>query len=242
MTADVLPRGGTRGRLGFAWFALTSLAIAVFAPLPYLTTSLSVLAGGGSQLAANYADRPGAIQAALYLHIAGGGLALLLSPLQFAARVRVRAPRLHRAVGRVVLAGILVGGAAGAVLSTTNVAGPVGTAGFGLLAVAWVGCALIALAAIRRRDIAAHRRWMVRAFALTYAAVTLRLWLGVMIGAQVSQGVAPDPAFDRAYAIVPFLCWVPNLVVAELYLRRRRVGRPGTGQRAASARAARAAR
>jgi hypothetical protein len=62
---------------------------------------------------------------------------------------------------------------------------------------------------------------MVRAFALTYAAVTLRLWLGLLIGAQAAAGLPAEVAFDRAYAIVPFLSWVPNLLVAELYLRRR---------------------
>jgi hypothetical protein len=60
----------------------------------------------------------------------------------------------------------------------------------------------------------------VRAFALTYAAVTLRLWLVALMGTQVAAGVDQVIAFDRAYVVVPFLCWVPNLLVAELYLRR----------------------
>ena len=75
---------------------------------------------------------------------------------------------------------------------------------------------------IRAGDVVAHRRWAVRAFALTYSAVTLRLWLGVLMGAQIGLGgVDGDLAFDRAYVVVPFLCWVPNLIAAELYLRRR---------------------
>jgi hypothetical protein len=64
---------------------------------------------------------------------------------------------------------------------------------------------------------------MIRAFALTYAAVTLRLWLGVLIAVQVGlAGVADGTAFDRAYLVVPFLAWVPNLLVAERYLAVRR--------------------
>jgi uncharacterized membrane protein len=224
MTTDVVRvRPGRPARLGLAWFALSAAAIAVFAPLPYLTASLSALADTpGGALAANYADRPAAIQAAFYAHVVGGGLALALSPLQFIARLRDRAPRTHRVVGRLALGSIVVGGLAGVVLSTTSLAGPVGTAGFGLLGVLWVAFAVTAFTAIRRGDVTAHRRWMVRAFALTYAAVTLRLWLGLFIGIQVAAGVAQPVAFDRAYVVVPFLCWVPNLLVAELYLRRSR--------------------
>jgi uncharacterized membrane protein len=148
-------------------------------------------------------------------------LALALSPLQFVARLRERTPRLHRTVGRVALTSIVLGGLAGVVLSSTNLAGLAGTAGFGLLGVLWVAFAVTAFVAIRGGDVTSHRRWMVRAFALTYAAVTLRLWLGLLIGAQAAAGVPQQLAFDRAYAVVPFLCWVPNLLVAELYLRRR---------------------
>jgi hypothetical protein len=64
---------------------------------------------------------------------------------------------------------------------------------------------------------------MIRTFALTYAAVTLRLWLFVLMAVQTDlAGVQPETAFERAYLIVPFLAWVPNLLVAERYLQTRR--------------------
>jgi len=111
----------------------------------------------------------------------------------------------------------------GLVLAPHSLAAPVGTAGFGLLAVLWVAFAATAFRAIRRRDIATHQRWMIRTFALTYAAVTLRLWLFVLMAVQTHMaGVDPETAFERAYLIVPFLAWVPNLLVAERYLRTRR--------------------
>ena len=67
-----------------------------------------------------------------------------------------------------------------------------------------------------------------RTIALTNAAVTLRLWGGVVFALQVGlAGVDGQTAFDRAYVVVPFLAWIPNLLVAELYLRTRRVP-PGT--------------
>jgi len=127
--------------------------------------------------------------------------------------VRARVPRLHRVTGRVVLVAIALAGTAGFLLSWFNVAGPIGTAGFGTLAVLWVSFAALGLRAILRGDVTTHRRWMLRTFALTYAAVTLRLWLFALIP------VLGD--FGSAYALVPFLCWVPNLLVVEWLLRRQ---------------------
>jgi uncharacterized membrane protein len=221
-----------RTRTAFWWFGLTALAVAVLAPLQYALVPLSDLARTGSELAANYAGRPAPLQVAFALHVGFGGLALLLSPLQFVPRLRDRGPAVHRAVGRVVLGSIAVAGTAGLVLAPHSLAGGVGTAGFGLLAVLWLGCAATALRAILRGDVAAHRRWVVRTFALTYAAVTLRLWLAVLIAAQVAlAGVPEQVAFQRAYLLVPFLAWVPNLLVAERYLtvsRRLPAARQGT--------------
>ena len=71
---------------------------------------------------------------------------------------------------------------------------------------------MLGLLAIRRGDVAVHRRWMLRAFAAIYAGVTLRLWLPVL------ATVLDD--FDLAYSIVPFLAWVSNLLVVEWVLRR----------------------
>lgn len=198
--------------IGFWWLTLTALAIAVYGPLPYLTDSLAGLAAEDGELAANYVNRPPWTQAFFYAHVVGGGLALLLSPLQLSAQVRARAPRLHRATGRVVLASIAAGGVAGLVLAPHNLAGPIGTAGFGLLAVLWLTFSTLGFRAIRRGEVTIHRRWMLRTFALTYAAVTLRLWLTLL--------VPVTGEFLTAYQIVPFLAWVPNLVVAELLVRR----------------------
>jgi uncharacterized membrane protein len=207
-------RPGIPGRraVGFWWLALSAVAIAGLAPLPYIVQPLSNLAANGSEIAANYATRPGWVRTAFAAHVVFAGAALLLSPIQLSGWVRARLPRLHRVTGRVVLFSIVVAGTGGFLLAGVNVAGPVGTAGFGALAVLWVTFALLGLRAILRRDVVAHRRWMLRTFAMTYAAVTLRLWLFALIP------LLGD--FRSAYLLVPFLCWVPNLVVVELLLRR----------------------
>ena len=152
-------------------------------------------------------------RAVVYTHVFASAVALVLGPLQFSTRLRSAHPGLHRMSGRLYLGiGVLVGGLAGLSLSLHAHGGLVGRLGFAGLALAWLTTGLCAYRAIRRRDIPAHRRWMVRNFGLTFAAVTLRLWLP-------GSGAAGVP-FGLAYPAIAWLCWVPNLIVAEWWLQR----------------------
>jgi hypothetical protein len=72
---------------------------------------------------------------------------------------------------------------------------------------------LQAYRAIRARQVQRHHVWMLRSFALTLAAVTLRIYL------PISQ--LAGASFENAYAAIAWLCWVPNLLFAE-YLAGRR--------------------
>jgi uncharacterized membrane protein len=152
----------------------------------------------------------------LVVHVAGAATALLISPLQLMPAVRRGRPALHRWLGRVYVVGCTVGGIAGLPLAFGSAAGPVATAGFGLLAIAWLVTTLKGWLAGVRQQTAEHRAWMIRSFSLTYAAVTLRLYLAIL--------PALPLAFVSGYQAISFLCWVPNLIVAELFLRRMRVG------------------
>ena len=148
------------------------------------------------------------------MHVLGSGTALLLGGFQFAARIRNRWRAVHRNVGRIYLISVLVGGIGGLAVATTAAGGVVGRCGFGLLALVWLYSAWQAYAAVRRGDIRQHRVWMVRNFALTFAAVTLRLQLGVL-----TEGLGVP--FAGAYPLVAWSSWVPNLIVAEWFIAPR---------------------
>ncbi|MFC9558994.1 DUF2306 domain-containing protein [Agromyces sp. NPDC056965] len=210
-------------RAGWTWLLLSSLAIAVYAVVPYLTASLAALSEDGVGLASNYDGRPWFVQLAFMVHVVAGGVALVVGPLQFWRGLRSRHPRVHRWTGRAYLVAVLIAGVAALVMAPFNSAGFVGFFGFGALAVLWIATGLRAYRAIRAGDVASHRAWMMRNFALTYAAVTLRLWIGVLLGVQALPGgeFEFEAAFENAYAAVPFLCWIPNLIVAEWLIRRR---------------------
>lgn len=147
----------------------------------------------------------------LYAHVFGAAIALALGPFQFWARLRTTRPQVHRWMGRFYLGiGVLVGGVSALALAFNAYGGLMARLGFGALALLWLFTGAQAYRAIRAGDTQSHRRWMTRNFALTFAAVMLRLWLpGLVI-----SGVA----FSTAYPIIAWLCWVPNLLVAELLI------------------------
>jgi hypothetical protein len=90
--------------------------------------------------------------------------------------------------------------------------GIVSSLGFATLAVLWLSTGAMALARVRSGDIQAHRDWMVRNYALTLAAVTLRIWLPLL-------SMAIGIEFTNAYRTVAWLCWIPNLILAERIIR-----------------------
>ena len=216
-------RSRTAGRVGWSFVLLSAIAVVAFSAAPYFTASLRELAGDGVGLAPTYAGTPVFVQAVFYAHIVGGATALVLGALQFWRGLRERAPRVHRWSGRLYLAGVAVGGVAGLIIAPSSPAGYVGFFGFGTLAVLWLITGWRAYRAIRRGDVPSHQAWMIRNYALTYAGVTLRLWLPLLMMSPMllAQPVDMGAAFENAYAAVPFLCWLPNLVVAEWLVRRR---------------------
>lgn len=149
----------------------------------------------------------------IYLHVFGAAVALALGPFQFSSRLRRDHPTFHRWSGRFYLgAGVLIGGLAGLYMAMHAYGGGVSRIGFAALALAWLYTGVRAYLAIRAGDVVTHRAWMVRNFALAFAAVTLRLYLPPSM-------IAGIP-FELAYPVIAWLCWVPNLVVAEWLLTR----------------------
>ena len=149
---------------------------------------------------------------ALRIHAVCAAIALLTGPLQFLPNLRARHIGLHRALGRVYVAAVLVGWLASIPVGLHAETGGIASAGFLTLGVCWVAITGIALSHVLRGDIRSHRRWMVRSYALTAAAVTLRVYLGTAIALKLP--------FVTAYSAIAWLCWVPNLAFAELLLRR----------------------
>lgn len=188
-------------------FYILAIGVAAYAVVAYGFMPLGSLVHPDMKL--NFV----AHDAGIYTHVFASLTALSLSPFQFSTWLRSTRPKLHRVVGRIYLGvWVAVGGLSGLYMSAFAFGGPAAKIGFASLAVCWLFTGLRAFQAIRRGDVAEHRTWVVRNVSLTLAAVTLRIHLP-------SSMVAGIP-FDLAYPAIAWLCWVPNLLVAELVFAR----------------------
>jgi Predicted membrane protein (DUF2306) len=151
-------------------------------------------------------------KAAFYTHVFSSILTLFAAFTQFLP-IRNRAlAGLHRSIGKGYVAVVLlVASPSGAVLAWYAEGGWVGRLGFSLLTVLWFTTTALGLHAIWKRNVGQHLVWMTRSYALTFSAVTLREW-------QHWLDLLLPPNIDLV-PITAWLGWVPNLLVAELWIR-----------------------
>lgn len=148
----------------------------------------------------------------LTAHVILGSIALASGSTQFFSHIRTTWPALHRWFGRLYVAAVGIAGLSGLMIAPSVPGGPISTVGFGLLALLWLAATAQAFNHARARRIDAHRRWMIRSFALTFAAVTLRLYLPMFFAGGIG--------YDAAAPWLAWMCWVPNLLVVEFWLLR----------------------
>lgn len=149
----------------------------------------------------------------MIVHAGAASTALLVGGVQLSATVRQRWPGLHRAGGWLYVASCIVGGVSGVVLAAGVSSGAMAAAGFGVLGALWVIVTVQGLRKARARHVVQHRVWMIRSYALAFAAVTLRVYV------PISQLIGID--FSTAYPCIAWLAWVPNVLIAQAYVRRR---------------------
>ncbi|QGQ97604.1 DUF2306 domain-containing protein [Paenibacillus psychroresistens] len=149
----------------------------------------------------------------LYVHIVTAMLALIIGPFQiYQKQTKIRG-RQHRILGYIYIISITLSGIVSVYLSIFATGGWIASLGFISLDVMWVTTTWVALRKIIGKDVKAHKAWMLRSYALTFAAVTLRIWLaplGLLFG-----------DFESGYRAVAWFCWVPNLLVIEAVIRMR---------------------
>ncbi|WP_155370949.1 DUF2306 domain-containing protein [Catellatospora vulcania] len=153
------------------------------------------------------------------LHIVGATVYCLVGAFQFDAVLRRRRPGRHRVAGRVLIPCGLVAALSGVWMAVAYDVPPVDGLGVMLLRLvfgsAMASAIVLGFAAVRRRDFAAHRAWMMRGYAIGLAAGTQAFthlpWL--------LTGKAPDQ-WGRFAAMAAG--WLINLAVAEWFIRRSR--------------------
>lgn len=151
------------------------------------------------------------------IHIVPGFLFMILGPLQFNATLRARHLRWHRWSGRVFVACGAVIGVTALVMSFAmpSIGGmnqAAATIMFGTLFLCALGKAFWH---IRRREIALHREWMIRAFAIGLAVAAIRPIVGIFFATSRISGLTPHEFFGTAF----WIGFVLSVMVAETWIR-----------------------
>jgi uncharacterized membrane protein len=150
--------------------ALLVVVVAVFLVLslpPYLTVDPA-----RSRVPATF----GLHYPLLVAHVALATVAIVAALVQIWPGVRARWPRMHRYTGRVYVAAALPAAASGMVIGAATPFGPFLAVGSVALAALWLWFTVNGYLAARRRDIASHRRHMLRSVTLAFSIITNRIW------------------------------------------------------------------
>ena len=147
----------------------------------------------------------------LSIHAIAGSIALLVGPWQLSASLRTAHPRVHRWLGRIYVADVLVAWLLAIFLIPTVTTGFLAASAFFIAGVLWIGFAILGVLAILRRDIQAHRRYMLRSYAMALTAVTIRYYY-------VPARALGIP-FEYNYPASLWLAILTNIAVIEVVLR-----------------------
>lgn len=191
-----------------------------------MAATLFLIAGLGAAMAVNhflaepynpgFATMPRIVQA----HAVLGAVYLVFGALQFSPAIRARALAFHRWSGRMLVAfGLITGLSAIVIGAVIPFSGPAETVIISIFGAAYVFALTAGFLAARAGRIARHRAWMIRAYAIGAAVVTMRL---IFIPALILTG-ANSQADAAQLSIIAFtLAFVLHTVLAELWLKLAR--------------------
>jgi uncharacterized membrane protein len=151
---------------------------------------------------------------AFFIHVYASIWILLAGFTQFSRKLQRQRPQLHRAMGYIYTIDVLlITGPAGLLMGFYANGGPSSRIAFVTLAILWIFCTAMALYKARKKDFKAHRNYMIRSYALTLSAITLRAWkYGISNSVEL-------PPMD-VYRTVAWLGWTVNLLIAEIIIYR----------------------
>jgi len=155
-------------------------------------------------------------RAAFYTHVFSSIFALAAGFTQFSGHILKHHRKVHRIVGRIYAVDILFINFPAAMIMAVYANGlwPSKTAFF-ILDCLWFYFTWRAVRAARQKRIPEHKEFMLRSYALTFSAITLRTWKIILLNT-----FHPDPL--SLYMIDAWMGFVPNLILVEWLIRRGR--------------------
>jgi uncharacterized membrane protein len=210
----------------FLWIAVTFLIVIGIAAVTRRTVVLlwpGQLGSGGSSPAAALDAGFARHRALTLLHILLGGLFLALVSLQFVPSIRQKHLQYHRWMGRVlVVCGLTIGVSALVMSFKMNIGGLNETVATTLYAIVFLICLIKAYLYIRRKEVARHREWMIRAYAVALGVATTRPIVGMFFA---FRRLTPHEFFGIAF----WLGFTTTFLAGEAwidYTRQREIQGP----------------
>lgn len=153
---------------------------------------------------------------AFYIHVFTAVLCLLAGFTQFSKHILKQNRKLHKYLGRLYAYNImLINFPAGMVMAIYANGHLPSKLAFFILDCLWFWFTYKAVIMAKQKNFTAHREYMIRSYALTLSAIALRSWKIVLV-----NFTALD--IPTIYMIDAWLGFVPNLLLAEWIIRRRR--------------------
>jgi len=154
-------------------------------------------------------------RAGFYAHVFSSVLVLLAGATQFSGTLIRRYPKVHRRLGiGYVIIVLFISGPGAFAMSLHANGGLPAKASFVLQTALWLCFTALAFYFAVKKKFEIHGEFMLRSYALTFAAISLRL-LVLFFTTVKFRGVRPV----EVYITVAWLSWVPNLILAEVMIR-----------------------
>jgi predicted membrane protein DUF2306 len=163
-------------------------------------------------------------EALTFVHIIPGLAFVILVPFQLSRSCRSRHLRAHRWMGRVVMVlGVIIGISALA-MSTHPIGGAIEASATIFFDLFFLFALTTAYLHVRRRQIALHREWVIRAMSIALGIATVRPIMGLFFATSRFTGLTPHEFFGIAFWIGFSLTYIAG----ELWIRYTRRCRGGS--------------
>lgn len=150
-----------------------------------------------------------------YMHVFTCFVCLIAGFTQFSPSILEQTPSTHRLMGKIYVYNVLFFNfPVGLILAIYANGGIWGKIAFSLLAILWFYFTLSSVNAIRKGNIALHKKQMIRSYALTLTALTLRLLK--MIMSHYSNW-----SYNEVYIFDAWTALIINLSIGELIIYYR---------------------
>lgn len=216
-TVDAFPAvARPRGQLGLgtsiAWWAILFWAVVIsIVVLVWVTPIILTI---GTDLPAPRMNHNAQRRLEMVAHAGAGMIALMIGPWQLLAPLRAARPGLHRWLGRIYVVVAITSGSSSLLLHAKVASFGAGYV-LAFMGALWVATTVLGLVTALRRNFDAHRRWMLRSYALAWGAVSIRLFDQLLKYFDVS--------FADRYPAIVWLALLTNVVLAEIVLRRSKM-------------------